>query len=469
MLTRRAMIKAGAIAGAGAAASSALGGAGRQPAGGTDGPGARGAPDGLELPTEHLERRRRLAGTSLPPGRPHEDYVPVIAPNMRKAPWRVVDGRKVFHLVASEFRHAFAEGLEARCWGYDGQVNGPLVEAVEGDLVRFYVTNELPAPTTVHWHGFVLPHGMDGVSGLTQPPIPPGETWMYEFRILQHGTFMYHSHHDTMTQEGMGLTGMFVVHPRTPVREPVDRDFAIMLHEWRIDAGAERPDPFEMTDFNVLTMNGRVFPDTEPLLARTNQRIRIRFGNLSAMDHHPIHLHGYEFLETAVDGHALPPEQQRRRVTVLVGVGQTRDIELVADQPGDWAFHCHMTHHIMNQMGHDFPNMIGVDAEGFDERARTMLPGYMTMGRTGMRDMTATGMPLPPNSVPMLRGEGQWDGHRISLGGMANVLKVRDEISDEDLERNADPGWYRQPAGSRVGPASAEAMRRDGIRPPRRG
>ena len=187
---------------------------------------------------------------------------------------------------------AFAPGLKARCWGYNGHVNGPLIEAVEGERVRIYVTNDIPAPTTIHWHGFLLPNGMDGVSGLTQPPIAPGETWVYEFELVQHGTHMFHSHHDTMTQEGLGLTGMFVIHPKQSDRAPVDRDFALMLHEWRIDAGASRPNPNEMSDFNVLTMNGKVFPHLESLVMRTGQRVRIRIGNLSAMDHHPIHLHG---------------------------------------------------------------------------------------------------------------------------------------------------------------------------------
>ena len=210
--------------------------------------------------------------------------------------------------------------------------------------MRIYVTNDIPAPTTIHWHGFLLPNGMDGVSGLTQPPIAPGETWVYEFELVQHGTHMFHSHHDTMTQEGLGLTGMFVIHPKEPDRVPVDRDFSLMLHEWRIDAGASRPNPNEMSDFNVLTMNGKVFPHLEPLVARTGQRVRIRIGNLSAMDHHPIHVHGVEFFETAIDGLSIPEEHQRKRVTVLVGVGETRDIEFVPEYEGDWAFPVSYTH-----------------------------------------------------------------------------------------------------------------------------
>ncbi|MCK5944894.1 MAG: copper oxidase [Planctomycetes bacterium] len=405
--------------------------------------------------------RRDLDRASVGGAQPR-DHRPVIVPSGSKAPMRDVDGAKVYHLVVEEFDHTFAPGLVARCWGFNRMVNGHVIEAVEGDRVRIYVTNKLPAPTSTHWHGLILPNGMDGVSGLTQPPIPPGETWLYEFDLRQNGTHMFHSHHDTMTQEGLGLTGMFVIHPADAGEPMVDRDFALMLHEWRIDAGARRPNPNEMSDFNVLTMNGKIFPFLDPLVVRKGQRVRMRIGNLSAMDHHPIHLHGYEFHETAVDGCRIPSEQQRRRVTTLVGVGETRDIEFDAVNVGDWAFHCHMTHHVMNQMGHAFPNMIGFDPKGFDSRARSLLPGYMTMGAKGMGDMTDMGMPLPENSVPMIKAEGGF-GKDVSLGGMAGVLKVREGLSDEALEANRDPGWYEHPEGTVAGPATAEDRRRDGI------
>ena len=125
---------------------------------------------------------------------------------------------KVFHLVAEEVEHEFAPGLKAHCWGYNGHVHGPTIEAVEGDRVRIYVTNHLPAPTSVHWHGLLLPNGMDGVAGLTQRAIKPGETFKYEFTLRQHGTHMYHSHHDEMTQMALGTVGLFVIHPRKPER-----------------------------------------------------------------------------------------------------------------------------------------------------------------------------------------------------------------------------------------------------------
>jgi manganese oxidase len=391
------------------------------------------------------------------PGKASREYRPVIVPNGSKLPWKLVNGVKVFHMVAEELEHEFAPGLKALCWGYNGQVHGPTIEVVEGDRLRFYVTNRLPAPTTMHWHGILLPNGMDGVGGLNQRAIKPGETFSYEFTVRQHGMGMYHSHHDEMTQMAMGMVGLFVIHPRQQRGPRVDRDFAIQLHEWRIDAGTHRPNPNEMTDFNVLTMNAKAFPGTEPLVVKTGQRVRIRLGNLSAMDHHPIHLHGYQFRITETDGGPIAPSAQWPETTVVVPVGSTRTIEFVADEPGDWAMHCHMTHHVMNQMGHGFPNLVGVEPGGLDTKVRTLLPGYMTMGQAGM-DMSehAAHMKVPDNSIPMVGAQGKYD--YITMGGMFTVLKVRDQLSGY-----GDPGWYENPRGTLALPAESGDLRRDGI------
>ena len=394
---------------------------------------------------------------SLAPGRPGRDYLPVTVPNGSKLAWKVVDGVKVFHLVAEEVEHEIAPGLKVFCWGYNGRVHGPLIEAVEFDRVRIYVTNRLPTATTVHWHGILLPNGMDGVGGLTQKAIAPGETFMYEFTLHQSGTGMYHSHHDEMTQIALGMTGLFVIHPRTP-RRRVDRDFALLLHEWRIDPGAKRPNPNEMTDFNVLTMNAKAFPGTAPLVVRTGEKVRIRLGNLGPMDHHPIHLHGHRWKLTETDGGELPESAQFPETTTLVPVGSTRTVEFVADAPGDWAMHCHMTHHVMNQMGHGVPNLIGVEPGKLDENVRKILPNYMTMGQTGMADMGDMAMAVPTNSIPMLGGKGKHD--IITMGGMFTILKVRDGITSYK-----DPGWYDNPPGTLASAAAAERMKRDGIDP----
>ena len=385
-----------------------------------------------------------------------QGYTPVVTPNGKTLEWNVVDGVKVFHLVAEEVTHEIAPGLLIDAWGYNGSTPGPTIEAVEGERVRIYVTNHLPEPTTVHWHGLILPNGMDGVAGLTQKPIAPGETFRYEFTLKQHGTYMYHPHYDEMTQMALGMMGMFVIHPKQTAERRPDRDFVLMLSEWKIKPGTRRPDPMAMNDFNVLTLNSRAFPGTDPLVAKKGDLVRIRLGNLGAMDHHPMHIHGHRFLLTETDGGQIAPSAQWPEATVLVPVGTTRVIEFIADAEGDWPFHCHMTHHIMNQMGHDLPNLIGVDVSNLDSSVNKLLPEYMTMGEAGSGGMGEMQMEGPANSISMLGAKGPFS--YIDMGGMFTIIKVRDGITTY-----ADPGWYSHPEGTVSVLASAEELRRDRI------
>lgn len=396
---------------------------------------------------------------AYPPGRPGKDYQPVVAPNATKVPFQIRDGVKVFHLTLGEYEHMFAPGLVARVWGFNQAAAGAVIEAVEGDRLRIYVTNNLGAPTAVHWHGLILPSGMDGVGGLSQPNIPPGETWLYEFPLVQHGTLMFHAHHDEMVQMGLGLTGLFIIHPRKPSAR-VDRDFAILLHEWKIRPGARRPDPNEMTDFNVFTLNGKVFPATDPLVVAQGQKVRIRFGNLGMQNHHPMHIHGYSWTVTETDGGVIPAAGRWPETTVLVPVGTTRTVEFRADYPGDWAMHCHMLHHLMNQMGHGGPNMVGVDTSALQARTADVVPEAMIMGRDGMGEHgehVAMGhMPVPENSIPMVGADGP-RGH-IPMGGLVTILKVRPGITSY-----GDPGWYENPPGTEARKATPEELSRDGV------
>lgn len=397
--------------------------------------------------------RSQLAGSRVvAPG----GQLSVITPNGSALPLRMVSGVKVGHLTAMPVRHTFAPGLEAECWGYNGGTPGPTIEAVEGDRLRIYVTNRLPEPTTMHWHGLIVPNGMDGVSGLNQAPIPPGETFVYEFTLNRPGTYMYHPHYDEMTQMALGMMGMFIVHPRKPRGPRVDKDFVLMTHEWKLRPGARRPDPNEMNDFNVLTFNSRAFPGTEPLLIKKGERVRIRFGNLSANDHHPIHMHGLFFEVTQTDGGIVPESARYPETTVLVPVGTTRVIEFVAAEPGDWAMHCHMTHHVMTQMGHGLPVMIGTDGTRIDRKVQPLVPEFMAMGQTGNGGMEEMGMPVPENSLPMRGGRGPFGN--IDMGGMFTLLKVREDLTGED-----GSGWYHHPRGTVASRADAESLRRDGI------
>lgn len=390
------------------------------------------------LPQEVPPIARPKPDGPIPP-RGDPSYTPVVTPNGTTMPWRMVDGAKEFHIVAEPVDREFSPGMTVKCWGYNGQTPGPTIEVVQGDRVRLFVTNRLREHTSIHWHGLFIPCGMDGVSGLTQPGIEPGETWVYEFTIPdQHGTFMYHPHADEMTQMAFGMMGMFVVHPREQPSRHIDRDFAIMLHNWAVEPGTYRPDPAVMVDFNMFTFNSRVFPGIDPLVVRTGDRVRIRFGNLS-MWNHPIHVHGHAWKIVATDGGQIPEAGQWPETTVLVPVGTTRDVEFIADNPGDWALHCHMSHHTMNAMSHSVTNTTGVDQSGVEQKIQELLPGYMAMGRDGMAEMQdMAGMPGPKNTLPMMMGDGQFGN--IEMGGMFTVLKVRDDITSYE-----DPGWYKFP------------------------
>ena len=378
------------------------------------------------------------AAAALPQSSGHARRLTLTTLNGTSLTWKMVDGVKEYHLTAEQVEHEFAPGCRAKCWGYNGTTPGPTIEAVEGDRVRILVTNHLPEPTSIHWHGILLPNGMDGVSGLNQPAIGPGETWAYEFTLRQHGTHMYHPHADEMTQMAFGMMGMFIVHPRNGEQPAVDRDFAFMLHNWALHPGTYRPDPSIMTDFNLWTFNSKVYPATDPLVVRLGDRVRIRIGNLS-MYNHPIHLHGHRFWVTGSDGGRWPRSLWRPEVTEIIGVGQVRDIEFVADNPGDWALHCHMSHHTMNAMGHGVANPVGVDQAGVEDRLRSQLPGFMAMGQSGMYDHerhAAMGhMKGPENTIPMMLGQGPFAP--IGMGGMFTVVKIRKHLSG-----NSDPGWY---------------------------
>lgn len=373
-------------------------------------------------------------------GRP---YNPVVTLNGWTLPWRMNNGVKEFHLVAEPVVREMAPGFKAHLWGYNGQSPGPTIEVVEGDKVRIFVTNKLPEHTSVHWHGQRLPNGMDGVTGLTQAAIQPGKTFVYEFIARRPGTFMYHPHADEMTQMAMGMMGTWITHPKGvhPLIAEVDRDFVFLLNAYDIDPGAYTPKIMTMLDFNLWSWNSRIFPGIDPLVVRKNDKVRIRVGNLT-MTNHPIHIHGHEFQVTGTDGGPIPHSARWPEVTTDIAVGQMRQFEFLADEEGDWAFHCHKSHHTMNAMGHDVPTLIGVDHSGVAKQITELIPDYMVMGERGMADMGEMEMPLPDNTVPMMTGDGPFGG--VAMGGMFSVLKVRKEQKRGDYK---DPGWYQHPKG----------------------
>jgi manganese oxidase len=366
----------------------------------------------------------------LPPpnGRP---YQPVATLNGWTLPWRMRGGVKEFHLVAEPVNREIAPGMRANLWGYNGQSPGPTIEVVEGDRVRMYVTNRLPEATSIHWHGQRLPNGMDGVSGLNQPSIKPGQTFVYEFQAQRAGTFMYHPHADETTQMAMGMMGFWVTHPNNAQLMRVDRDYVFLLNAFDISPGSYTPKVSTMLDFNLWTFNSRAFPGIDPMVARQGERVRIRVGNLT-MTNHPIHLHGHEFVVAGTDGGWIPASARWPEVTADIAVGQMRAIEFTAAAAGDWAFHCHKSHHTMNAMGHAVPTTLGVDQADLAKQITSLVPNYME----GMQDQ----MPLPENTLPMMTGAGPYGN--IEMGGMFTVVKIRTDLAHDDYR---DPGWYKPP------------------------
>jgi FtsP/CotA-like multicopper oxidase with cupredoxin domain len=339
-------------------------------------------------------------------------------PDAGKLPWTFVNGRKEFHLVAEVLRREFIPGKTMDVWGYNGCVPGPCIEAQEGDRLRIVVDNHLPERTSMHWHGLEIPVGMDGVPGVSQDPIPPGGRFTYEFDLHQNGTFFYHSH--MSMQEMMGMIGFFIVHPQTPHAPKVDKDFGLILQEWAVLPNNTIPNTLAM-EYNWLTFNGKSGPATTPLIARLGDRVRLRLVNLG-MDHHPIHLHGNTFVVTGSEAGRMPESTWAPGNTVLVGVGQARDIEFDAKYAGDWMVHCHMPHHGMNQMA----SMVGP----------MMHMGHGVQTGAGMQEgmgMMRQGGALSEEAGPSL-GRG--------LGAVADEDRQMSNMhSMDDPEKKKVPGY----------------------------
>ena len=299
--------------------------------------------------------------------------VPVVTPDIADLPFTMDNGVKVFNLVAQPVKQMVIPGRTLDLWGFNGSAPGPTIQATEGDRVRIVFDNHLPEPTGIHWHGLELPIEMDGVPGIGQKPVMPGERFVYEFPLNQNGTFFYHSH--MAMQEMIGMLGGFIIHPQTVYAPRVDKDYLIALQEYAVLPNSTIPNSMNM-EFNWLTLNGKSGPASTPFIIRLGERVRIRIINLG-MDHHPIHLHGFTFWETGREGARQPEAIWPRGNTTLVGVAQARDIEFVANRVGDWMFHCHLPHHMMNQMASNVGPMTrvgqGMQAGASMEEAMGML------------------------------------------------------------------------------------------------
>lgn len=374
------------------------------------------------------------AATAVPPE-------PVEVPDLKKLPSRIVNGAREFHLVAHPVRTEFVPGRNVDAWGFNGSVPGPLMEATEGERVRVVFHNNLPEPTAVHWHGFEVPMEMDGSLGVGQDPVPPGGMFTYEFTLHQHGTFFYHSHFPM--QEMMGMLGMFVLHPKEPQTPRVDRDFGLVIQEWALLPNNTVPNSLAM-EFNWLTFNGKAGPDCTPMLVRQGERVRIRMINIG-MDHHPIHMHGVTFYVTGTEAGRVPQSMWIPQNTVLVGVAQARDIEFDAKYTGDWMLHCHLPHHMMNQMVTMVgPMSHGAGAYPVDDPNKKKVPGYP-------QDMW---MNLDSWVRPKPEHHGLRSGWAAALMGMMTLVRVLPpDQFDEVMKRkaNGEPPVLRPGGGPPAG------------------
>ena len=268
------------------------------------------------------------------------------SPDIGDLPFTFDGATKVFHLIAQPVQRKIVPWKTLDVWSYNGSCPGPTIQVTQGDRVRILVENRLPESTSMHWHGLEVPIEQDGVPYVSQKPIAPGETFTYEFTVHQEGTFFYHAH--SAMQEMIGLIGMFISHPCEAHSPRVDHDYGIVLQEWAVLPSNSVPNTANM-EFNWLTFNGVAAPLTTPLIARLGSRVRLRFVNLG-MDHHPIHLHGNQFVVTGTEGGRAPESTWFPSNTVLVGVAQARVVEFDAKYPGAWMIHCHLPHHMMNSM-----------------------------------------------------------------------------------------------------------------------
>ncbi len=376
---------------------------------------------------------------------------PVVTTDVGDLPFEMDGEVKVFRLTAHVFKRQIAPNKTIDVWGFNGSAPGPTIQVTQGDRVRVILKNELPESTSMHWHGFEDEIGYDGMPGISQEPIRPGESFTYNFTIRQEGTYFYHSH--MAMQELAGMLGAFIMHPKVPYRPHCDKDFAIHLQEYAVLPNATTPNTM-MMEFNWLLLNGKAGPASTPLIVRQGDRVRVRFVNLG-MDHHPMHLHGHTFYTTGTEGGRIPETAWWPGNTVLVGVAQSRTIEFVADNPGDWMLHCHLPHHMMNQMGSQVGPMTraagfpgGQGLRGDDSHGRVTPRGMDGDAMQGMQGMAmgapkAAGDPTVPPTAPealgVLESFGAGKQAPVPDGPLANTQLDAGMMGTMDEQKKKGP------------------------------
>ncbi|HET9494770.1 MAG TPA: copper oxidase [Chloroflexia bacterium] len=326
------------------------------PSGGTGSTGASSTPaPGANQPGQ-LTSENPHADEAMQPISPEGVEMATDTEGGKPLEFRMDGDTKVFELTTKPIRWPILkangddvpEDVVVTAFSYNGQVPGPLIRVTEGDKVRVVLKNELPEATTIHWHGLLVPNEMDGVPGMTQDPVEPGETFTYEFVARPAGTYWYHSHFESDVQIMVGLHAPLIVDPAQPEADPPAIDKVLMLEEWRIiDGETFASMPATGMDANFFTINGRAFPSTEEIMVKQGDRVRLRLVGSGQLGH-PIHIHGPAFKIVSTDGHPVPEAARLTKDTVWVGPGERYDIEWTATEPGMWMLHCHIPHHTTN-------------------------------------------------------------------------------------------------------------------------
>ncbi len=263
---------------------------------------------------------------------------------------RVENGVKVFDLELSVIKWYILPDKQVMAYAFNKQVPGPRIRVTEGDRIRMIVKNNLPEPTSVHWHGMILPNQMDGPAEITQPPIEPGQTYTYEFTTQQAGTYFYHSHLEPDRQQSLGMYGALIIDPKDSTSTPAyDMEYTIQLQEWLEREGYTFPAMLMEGGLpNFFTINGKAYPSTDTIQMKVGQKILLRFIGSSNNFIHPMHVHGGPFTIVATDGNPVPQTAQIEKDTVNVGPGERYDVIWTARNPGKWLVHCHIPHHTTN-------------------------------------------------------------------------------------------------------------------------
>lgn len=362
---------------------------------------------------------------------------PVITTEVGDLPYTMDGEVKVFHLIAHVMQQQIAPNKTIDVWGFNGSAPGPTIQVTQGDRVRVIFENQLPEATSLHWHGFEDHIAFDGMPGISQEPVLPGGKFVYEFHIHQTGTYFYHSH--MAMQEMAGMLGAVIMHPKDPYQPHCDKDFVVHLQEYAVLPNNTTPNTMNM-EFNWLVLNGKSGPAATPLIVRQGDRVRIRFINLG-MDHHPMHLHGHTFQVTGTEGGRIPETAWIPGNTVLVGVAQARDVEFIANNPGDWMLHCHLPHHMMNQMSSQAGKMI---------RSRGMTTGASMNNGMGMMDGSS--------GAPMGEDYGTSLGRGMGVGSDSGIATTNGPLSNANLDASMNGMMEQMKTGV---PATGEMQMRN--------